>query len=123
MAVAIVDVEKVTRRLQTHDDEIGVAVVVDVARRDAAAWFDVREAGRSRHILKTAARVAVQNVGCIGPREEEIFAAVAVVVQNRDAAGHRFDAWRCRLQMSDSQVGGHVGESREGGGEIGVSKR
>ena len=117
MTVAIVDVKKVTRRLQTHHDEIGVAVVVDVARRDAAAGFDVRETGRSRHVLETGARVAVQDVGCVGPGEEEILAAVAVVVQNRDAAGHRLDAWRRRLEMRDSQVGGHIGEGREGGRE------
>ena len=100
-AVAEVAVEGVA--LHAGDEDIGVAVVVEVADGDGRGIAFAGEARLGgdvgeRHVAVIAKQAVIEfgaglaeagNGGAIG--EEDVGAAVVVVVENGDAAGREFD--------------------------------
>jgi len=98
--VAAVDVEDVPA--EVRDEEVGIAVAIDVADRDAAPPAVVADAGRLGHVLERAvALVAVERVlpllddlPAVEPPavdDVEVEVAVAVVVEKREAAAARLE--------------------------------
>ncbi len=97
------------------DEEIGIAVAVDVsggdARRGDAVRRVLREAGLLRDVGEMAAPVIRVEDGSKSVRHEEVLGAIAVVVEDRDA-GTRPDI---RDQMIRELVGRVVARRTETG--------
>ena len=99
--VAAIAIELI--RAHAGDEQIDVAVVVEVACRCPDRVAGARQAGRGRHVREAhAAVVAVETIrvdrrhlverrGLRAVGEEDVGAAIAVVVEHRDAARDALD--------------------------------
>ena len=85
---AVVSEQAVGVAVLIGDEEIQIAVAVDVEPHGADGLARIADARRGRHVGEAAAVVAKQPVRLIAERDEQVEVAVVVVVDPRRLAAH-----------------------------------